>query len=292
MKPVLLTALLLGLGLSVAQAPRSATLLRLGSDTASATVVGSFDGRWRQADGQVYARDNMKELEGPVGIANRSFTVYGLLGAVGRGQSGAQATAPTDVCGWNRVTPFSARLSGPTPRPLYALNAPWNPQPRPVGAITPTTAHLQTVASEARKLGLTAAPGLKDIQQALRVDLDGDGRLEVILTANNPNYAVGGDAATGQYAQQPGHYGMVVVRKLLSDTQLRTFVLRSGLYSARDAEQSPLMYQFRVGAILDLDGDGRMEVIVDDWVHEGIGATVWRWQDGRFVKVLDWGCGV
>jgi len=44
--------------------------------------------------------------------------------------------------------------------------------------------------------------------------------------------------------------------------------------------------------MLDLDGDGKMEIITENWVREGWGGTLWCWNGRRFVKVLEWGCGV
>jgi hypothetical protein len=84
------------------------------------------------------------------------------------------------------------------------------------------------------------------------------------------------------------------VRKLLNDADLRTFVLDvTHLEKPFDgSEGMPTVVTRRLGAILDLDGDGKMEIITEDWVHEGWGSTVWRWNGQQFVKVLEWGCGV
>ncbi|MCX7602235.1 MAG: hypothetical protein N2Z75_09900, partial [Meiothermus sp.] len=175
--------------------------------------------------------------------------------------------------------------------PAYALSAPWNPQPRAVAAFRPGAAHRQAVAAELSRRKIKREPNLT---QALRTDLDGDGREEVVLSANQPGFSLRGGMVEGRYAEQVGDYGLVMVRMLLSDTDLRTFVLDvTHLDKPFDgSEGMPTMITRRIGAILDLDGDGKMEIITEDWVHEGWGSTVWRWNGQQFVKVLEWGCGV
>ncbi|MGK0617552.1 hypothetical protein [Meiothermus cerbereus] len=270
-------SVLLVLGLSVAQAPQAAVLLRL-NDAQSAVVVGVFQG------GRFLEAEQLTRLEA------RRYQVFGPAGRINQAQGAGGLTTP-DICDWNRETPLVLLERRAIQYPAYAIAAPWNPQPRRVVSFAPTPAHLQAVAAELSRRKIKKAP---NITQALRVDLDADGRDEVLLSANQPGFSLNAGRIEGSYASEVGDYGLIMVRKLLSDTDLRTFVLDvTHLEKPFDGtEGMPTVITRRIGAILDLDGDGRMEIITEDWVHEGWGSTVWRWNGRQFVKVLEWGCGV
>ncbi len=270
-------SVVLVLGLSVAQAPQGAVLLRL-NDAQNAVVMGAFQG------GRFLEAETLTRLEA------RRYQVFGPLGRINQAQ-GAGGLKTPDICDWNRETPLTLLERRAMQYPAYALSAPWNPQPRAVTSFAPAAAHRQAVAAELDRRNIKKAP---NITQALRTDLDGDGREEVILSANQPGFSIREGIIEGRYAQEVGDYGLLMVRKLLSDTDLRIFVLDvTHLDKPFDGtEGMPTMITRRIGAILDLDGDGKMEIITEDWVHEGVGSTVWRWNGRQFVKVLEWGCGV
>lgn len=229
-----LWAVWLVLGLSVAQAPQGAVLLRL-NDAQNAVVVGAFQG------GRFIQAEKLTRLEA------QRYLVFGPQGRINQAQ-GAGGLKNLDICDWNRQTPLTLLERRAVQYPAYALFAPWNPQPRP--------------------------KKIPNITQALRTDLDGDGRDEVILSANQPGFSINQGQIEGRYAQEEGDYGLVLVRKLLSDTDLRTYVLEATYFEKPfgGTEGMPTVITRRVGAILDL--------------------KVWRWDGKQFVRVLEWGCGV
>ena len=262
---------------TVTQARKGAILLRM-NDAQIAVLVGAFQG------GRYVEAEKLTRLEA------RRYLVFGPLGRINQAQGSGGLKTP-EICDWNRETPLTLLERRALQYPAYAVSAPWNPQPRPVVSFAPTAAHRQAVAAELARYKIQKAP---NITQALRTDLDGDGREEVILSANQPGFSMSEGSIEGRYASEVGDYGLVMVRKLLSDTDLRTFVLDvTHLDKPFDgSEGMPTVITRRIGAILDLDGDGRMEIITEDWVHEGWGSKVWRWDGRRFAKVLEWGCGV
>ena len=263
---------------SLAQVPQGSVLLRLDYNLSNATVMGAYQGgKWLEA-------------EQLTRLASTSFTLYNPLGSIGSGTANPTLTAPTEACDWNRDTTFKVGQMAQTLRPIYGVAAPWNPMPRSVSSIQPGEAHRKAVADELRKLKVNSPA---QISQALRVDLDGDGRVEVLLSANSPAWQVNEGQVQPVYAGESGDYAIVLVRKLLNDSDLRTFVLDSAIPTIPKPEyQVPTVVTRRIGGILDLDGDGKMEIIVEDWVHEGQGIRVYRWDGKKFVMVLEWGCGV
>jgi hypothetical protein len=117
--------------------------------------------------------------------------------------------------------------------------------------------------------------------------------MEVLLSANDPAWKISDGAVQSVYPEKGGQYGLVLVRKLLNDTNLRSFVLDSVVAKfPKPEEQIPTVITRRIGGVLDLDGDGKMEVIVEDWVHEGHGIRIFHWDGTKFSVVLEWGCGV
>lgn len=252
-----LWAVWLVLGLSVAQAPQGAVLLRL-NDAQNAVVVGAFQG------GRFIQAEKLTRLEA------QRYLVFGPQGRINQAQ-GAGGLKNLDICDWNRQTPLTLLERRAVQYPAYALFAPWNPQPRPVTSFAPAPAHRQAVAVELNRRNIKKIP---NITQALRTDLDGDGRDEVILSANQPGFSINQGQIEGRYAQEEGDYGLVLVRKLLSDTDLRTYVLEATYFEKPfgGTEGMPTVITRRVGAILDL--------------------KVWRWDGRQFVRVLEWGCGV
>jgi hypothetical protein len=135
-----------------------------------------------------------------------------------------------------------------------------DPRPRPVALVRPVGTHRELVRDALGRLGVDdAAP---DVGQVVRADLDGDGTDEVLVSArwragddDHGVLVVGGGSATTVVELQVGSLG-----------------------------EAPT-----VGAVADLDGDGRMEVVV----HRGAAhVTVLELAgDGSLTPVLDHGCG-
>jgi hypothetical protein len=57
---------------------------------------------------------------------------------------------------------------------------------------------------------------------------------------------------------------------------------------------SPVVNSFSVGAVADLNGDGRMEIVLTNAYYEGIGVEVWEYVDDDLglVPQISAGCGV
>lgn len=160
-----------------------------------------------------------------------------------------------------------------------AMAGNWNPLPHSVQILSNDNATYQQAISD-----LLAGQGVDDpsptLHQVIRTDLEGDGIDEVIIAAGHD-----GDFGT----VDSGDYSILVLRKLI-EGEVQTAIL--GFFEAD--EPGPYMIIHRVAAVADLNGDGRMEIAVNDWYYEGGGTTIFDYVDDDLGPwpVLEVGCGV
>jgi hypothetical protein len=136
----------------------------------------------------------------------------------------------------------------------------------PLRAAVATPEQRAVVAGVLRRAtGLTIEP---QIDASYSVDLDGNGKPEVVLQARHP------DLATDFADYKPEYYSLIVV---LSD--------QSGAEPAYvgylQAIQPPGSFEVvSVDAVADVDGDGRLELLVRARHAEGFQTQVFRYQGG------------
>jgi hypothetical protein len=172
----------------------------------------------------------------------------------------------------------SDRDSGPV-----AVTGVPEPRPRPVTVIDPSGATYRAAAAE-----VLAGLGIDDphpaVRQVVRGDLGGDGTNEVIVVVErltDPEGPVAG----------PGDYSVVFMRRIVAG-ELRTFVVAQSIADSR-AGDTRFVQAHHLDALADLNGDGRMEVVVGYRYYEGAGTAVYEVApDGGLVQVLYRGCGV
>jgi hypothetical protein len=171
---------------------------------------------------------------------------------------------------------FTGRPLDPAP---IAVTGVADPRPRPVEVLDTANPVYRAAAVEVLA-GLGIAGADPTISQVVRGDLDGDGSDEVVVVAEHLADPEG-------LVAQPGDYSVAFVRHLQGG-EVRSTVIASSV-----AESGPFVEVFRVGALADLNGDGRMEIVLDGLYYEGSGVTVHELRaDGTTPEVLSAGCGV
>jgi hypothetical protein len=116
---------------------------------------------------------------------------------------------------------------------------------------------------------------------AVRVDLDGDGTEEVIVSAHR-------QTADGAFHVGAGDYGIVFVRKLVAGT-VRTLMVEEEYHPRARGETTP--NQFTIAGAYDLDGDGAMEMVIRGRYYEGEWSTLYRLAGTTVRKLVSAGCG-
>lgn len=159
---------------------------------------------------------------------------------------------------------------------VIGVNAPWNPMPRKAKMLDVTQEKYVAAVRELLIGKGIAKPKVK-IRQVLRVDLEGDGEEEVLITATHyTNEAELISARTGDYS-------FVALRRV-TNGKVRTQFVVGEVYPKPDVNGA--LNSFEVAGLLDLDGDGILEVIIRTSYYEGGGTQVWRLDKGKLVKIL------
>lgn len=158
------------------------------------------------------------------------------------------------------------------------VTADWPIQPRPVQQIGADNPEYATIGAS-----FIDAPtaDLGTVSQAVRVDLDGDGVEEVLVTyeyITDSQFGAENDFST-VYVRFPNADGTVV------DQELENYVVD-------DPTDFPTVGRFTIAAVGDMNGDGVMEIATRSSFWESAGITLWTLDEGRFVIVGGGGCGV
>lgn len=161
--------------------------------------------------------------------------------------------------------------------------AKWNIVPRTPKAINLKDPVYVSMVSTFLKTKKTPKPQVK-ITQAYRVDLEGDGQEEVLIAATR---YISNDTSDAN----KGDYSFVMLRKIVGG-KVQNMLLDGEFYNSFKDFSAPNTYEF--SGVADLNGDGKMEIIVHSHYYEGSSSWIYEMKAGKPVNVkeLNVGCGV
>jgi hypothetical protein len=224
---------------------------------------GAEKGKW------IDAATTARQLRG-----GERYRIYTLAGQIGT--SAGVVKAAEVIC---PETHFATFKPQPKVRAFVALGAAHNPLPRKPQVLNPNSAvYRQAVAEILRAQGI-ANPDVR-ITKIVRIDLEGDGVDEVVLSAtqisdNDP------DADAGDYS-------LVMLRKIING-KVQTIPIAENYYPKAEDFAAPS--EFSIPAIADFNRDGTMEIMLNWSYYEGAGAELYTVQGSKLTKVLSSGCG-
>ncbi len=230
---------------------------------------GSVDGKW------VKAKQAAKSMKG-----GTPFRVFRLTDEVGKATGGKPKSADAEAC----ADMLTVSLSPERKDGVIALSAGWKALPRqPQIADATQQVYVDAVREflESRRM---SDPQVK-ITRILRVDLDGDGEEEVLINATN-YFTEDGDVPLDTAA--PGSYSVVLLRRVVAG-KVQTELIAGDFYVKDESSASHL---YEVPAVLDLNGDGKLEVIVHSHYYEGSETTIYDCSGGKCKDVLSVACGL
>ena len=174
---------------------------------------------------------------------------------------------------------------------MIAIAAPWNALPRKPQVTDPTQKTYVDAVREFLRTKKIDQPKVK-IDNIVRVDLDGDGEEEVLISATN--YFSKDDSVP--IRSPAAGYSMVLLRRVVTgkvESQLIAGEFYPKAYpKARQEEgrfDAPNAY--KVIATLDIDGDGKMEVVIHSQYYEGEETTIYRCDGKKSEALLSVSCG-
>lgn len=214
----------------------------------------------------------------PGGESYRLYTLTGEAGASVGGKPAKGEDACVDTL-YVTLAPYPAGRGS-----LVAVAGPWNAMPR-----RPTIADLEAqiykdAAAEILKSKGIANPNVH-LTQVIRVDLDGNGEEEVLVSATNyARFTHGGltpDARAGDYS-------LVFLRRVVQGKVVTRII--TGEYYPR-AKKFTGPAEHRIIGVLDLNGDGRLEVVLSGRYYEGDWVEAYRIEGAKITKLFNMGCG-
>jgi len=244
-------------------------------------IVGSSaHGRWYgpESVGEVGSASAIGSGCIPIGPARvdptQRWRVYGPDRLLGDSTGGKVSDCPDESTGTRQL--WLTLPDRDLQESTVAIAAPWNALPRRALPV-PDNARFAELAGQLReRLGRTALP-LRDLG-VQAADLDGDGRSEYLVRA-------AGGAAPDRAASDDAQYVLLLLARSDQDPKPAVLCDWSGVPdSIGDCEVSHL---------LDLNGDGTLEIVIRYSAYEEWGVQVFTLEGGRPMKTpLGWWDGV
>ncbi len=216
------------------------------------------------------------------------YRIYGFDSYLGNGL-GAKPVKSEPLC-TDTILVKVTRSSTSVRRKIavMAVAGEWNALPRvPRFVVTPDASVREAVARILIRNGIRQPT--VNISQVIHVDLDGDGVDEVLVCAGRHDGRPVTPTSHVSPHITPGDYSLVLLRKRIKG-RLKDIVI-SGEYfpKSKEAFGGPTVDCIR--AVLDLNGDGNMEIILKYRYFEGEGISIFDLTKSNNRAVLSVGCG-
>jgi hypothetical protein len=262
--------------------PQTGARLFAGSAVPAWTVVpiaeGVLCGKDRSLIGASAGDAWLKnETAGAMLRGGETYRLYDSAGSLGT----ATGSAPKLFTEPPLAGAYAVRLTpDPDDRPFIAVGGAWEPRPRPIGELTGAADRERAaalVADYLRGAGIAKPVVQPDhVTALLQADLDGDGSQELLISAERSE-------------NDRDVYSVLLLQRQVGGA-LKLEALASSVHPGEsDAAQRSM---HRIFQVLDLNGDGRMEIVTRQSAFEWAGVTVYGIGQSGVAPLLETGCGV
>lgn len=254
-------------------APTTTTTAAVAGNWASTPVVAAGFGALGWWDGADWVQVEPATALPVAGGEDYQVALIGLEAII----AGGPATTLCDPLNNPGVVFENEQVLGDWPGPLgVAISAPWVIVPHLVEQMEDDGTYSAFAGELLAERGLDVPNPV--MKQILHVDLEGDGVNEVLVVAE--------DVSEGLIAQD-GDYSIAFVRRSVSG-DVQTDILGESVIVIAD---NPVVNSYSVGAVADLNGDARMEIVLTAAYYEGIFVEVWEYGAEGPVPRISAGCG-
>lgn len=164
-----------------------------------------------------------------------------------------------------------------TTRLSIGVNAKWDLMPRkPVLIASTDAAYTRVVKDFLRTKGITRSP--IRISQVLEIDLDGDGKKEILISASY---------SRKQFDLSIGDYSFTILRTQVKGVMKNLLI--DGQFLSKSLDFDLAMHY--VVAVADLNGDGKMEIGLGVTYSESDTQSVYEFREGSYRKIFEVSCG-
>ncbi len=228
----------------------------------------------------------------PLIRGKEQYRLYTLDGEVGTSVGGKPTKGLKDAEWINTIYVKLASIPKDI-RFLVGVNGPWEPLPRPIKIGSTEQQVYREAAAEILKSKGIENPQV-NLTQVLQVDLDGDGVEEVLVSAANYERVkemrepgVRSILPTSSH-NRAGDYSVVFLCKVVQGKVVTTII--KGEYYPRREET--VLTEHKVVGVLDLNGDGIMELVLSHQHYEGEWIGVYRVKGTKITLLSGMGFGV
>lgn len=217
------------------------------------------------------------EKAAPLLKAGMTYRFFSFTGEVGKA-NGGKPISEAEVCPESQTVKFAHKPDGA----IVAIAASWNPLPRvPRLADKTQSVYIAAVHDFLAAHGLPKAE--VKITRIVRIDLDSDSEDEVLISATNYR------ERDGVPSSAPGGSYSVVLLRRVENGKVETQMVAGEIYPKAKEFNAP--NEYKILSVLDCDGDGKLEVILESAYYEGGATTIYGFKGSKMSELVSVACG-
>lgn len=247
-------------------------------DSAQPELVGVLSGqKWLQH------QNAAKMLK-----AGETFKLYSSAGLSGSAKGGKPESlgVPCEETSSVKLTPNRK------PKTFeIGVTGAWNPRPRAITILPNDSAPYLKIANEFLQSKGLESPNVQ-LTSVLKVDLDNDKTDEVFVAGRQFQTSSMGDLFP-PVSLKAGDYSFLLMRKIVNG-KVVTISLGDDVIVKDNTPESDIRHLanlYDIAGILDLNGDGKLELVTYSAYYEGYSFEILEWTGKKFVSRAVSGCG-